>query len=177
MEWKKCSDIRVWNANTIESITNDKKIKQNVEKEIENEGYIHLYPEELFTKKLCLLYGDDKVREHSDLISRPYLLPFNPIVLTFMTPSQVRNNFQIMDNGDSYSVSLKLTLHNHLGQKVEYDIRKEYGTDDIEDRKSLPVSSLFGQTLCIHHGNSILYFIQQTQILVLHQEQYFLFKV
>ena len=72
-----------------------------------------------------------------------------------MTPSQVRNNFQIMDNGDSYSVSLKLTLHNHLGQKVEYDIRKEYGTDDIEDRKSLPVSSFIWQTLCIHHGNSV----------------------
>ena len=52
-----------------------------------------------------------------------------------------------MDNRDSYSVSLKLTLHNHLGQKVEYDIRKEYGTDDIEDRKHYQFHHLFGQTL------------------------------
>ena len=138
---KSASDIRVWNANTIETITNDKKIKANVEKEITNEGYMYLYPEELFTKKLCLLYGDDKIVDHGDQISRPYLLPFNPIILTFLTPSQIRNNFQIMDNGDSFSVSLKLTLHNHLGEKVNYDIRKEYGMNDVEDQKSLPVSS------------------------------------
>jgi len=135
------SDIRVWNTNTIETIVNDKKIRKQVEKEITKAGYLYLYPEELFTEKLCLLYGDDKPKDHHDLISRPYLFPFNPILLTILTPSQIRNNFQIMDNGESFSVSLKLTLFNHLGEKMSYDIRNEYGKDDIVDTKYIPESS------------------------------------
>ena len=138
---KAASDIRIWNVNTIETVINDKKIKKQVEKEINKAGYLYLYPEELFTKKLCLLYGDDKIKDHNDYISRPYLLPFNPIILTALTPTQLRNNFQIKDNGESFAVSLKLDLHNHLGEKTNYVIRKEYGKNDIEDKKTLPISS------------------------------------
>tara|TARA_Y100001970_G_C14247477_1_gene869355 strand:- start:805 stop:4269 length:3465 start_codon:yes stop_codon:yes gene_type:complete len=134
-------NIRIWNTNTIETISNDKKIKKQVEKEITKSGYLYLYPEELFTKKLCIFHGEDKIVGHLDKISNPYLLPFNPIILSILTPSQIRNNFQIMDKGESYTVSLKLQLHNHLGEKVDYDIRKEYSKDEIEENKSLPVSS------------------------------------
>ena len=47
---------------------------------------------------------------HNDLLAKPYLLPFNPIVLSFMTASQLRNNFDIKDNGTSINVSLRLEL-------------------------------------------------------------------
>ncbi len=136
------SDVRLWNTTTVDTLITDKRAKKRLEKEIAADNYLFLHPNELFTKKLCLPYGSEQIINHKDRISKPYLFPFNPIILTFMTPTQINNNFDIKDNGNSsYTVSLSLNLFNHSGEKKDYVIRHDYKKEDIERRLEFPVAA------------------------------------
>ena len=153
---KPASDIRLWNTITVDTLINDKKAEKRIHKEVSDAGYLHLSKSELFTDTLCLPASAEKILNHNDLLAKPYLLPFNPIVLSFMTPSQLRNNFDIKDNGTSFNVSLRIELHNHMGQKTEYVIRKEYLQANVENKLELLHLLISGLILFIQLGINIL---------------------
>ena len=51
---KTLSDIRVWNNYSLNSLRQDENLEKTLKKECENEGYLYLTPETIFTEKLVV---------------------------------------------------------------------------------------------------------------------------
>ena len=124
---RSASDIRIWDTISIEKINKDKKTKNQLVKSLELEKYILVSPEDIFTDKICIFPSDtDSIIEHSNQIDRQYLYPLKSAVLSIFSPEYIRDNWQIIDNGTSFMVSLRVNLHDHLNNKFEYTITREY---------------------------------------------------
>ena len=129
---RSASDIRIWDTISIEKINKDKKTKNQLVKSLEVEKYILVSPEDIFTDKLCIFPSDtDSIIEHSNQIDRQYLYPLKSTVLSIFSPENIRDNCKIIDNGTSFMVSLRVNLHDHLNNKFEYTITREYLEKDV----------------------------------------------
>ena len=138
---KQASDIRVWDTYSLEKVIKNKKLKKDIEKQAHKENILYLTPEDIFTPNLCLLpQGDDKIIEHESFIDNEYIYPFNPIILCFLTPDQLRSKFEIKYTQNSYQVSLRIDLEDHTGNKKEYTIRKEYLEGEVINKFNQPTA-------------------------------------
>ena len=129
---RSASDIRIWDTISIEKINKDKKTKNQLVKSLELEKYILVSPEDIFTDKICIFPSDtDSIIEHSNQIDRQYPYPLKSTVLSIFSPEYIRDNCKIIDNGTSFMVSLRVNLHDHLNNKFEYTITREYLEKDV----------------------------------------------
>ena len=54
------SDIRIWNNYSLNSLRQDENLARTLKAECENEGYLYLTPETIFTEKLVVFAGDNR---------------------------------------------------------------------------------------------------------------------
>jgi hypothetical protein len=138
---KQASDIRVWDTYSLDKLSKNKTLRKDVEKEINKEKMLYITPEDIFTKSLCLLpQGDDKIIEHESYLENEYLYPLNPIILCFVTPENLRSRFEIKQAQNTYQVSLRIDIQDHLGEKKEYVLRKEYLEEEVINKFNQPTA-------------------------------------
>ena len=62
---KTLSDIRVWNNYSLNSLRQDPTLAKTLRSECEQEGYLYLTPETIFTEKLVIFAADNRpLKEH-----------------------------------------------------------------------------------------------------------------
>ena len=57
---KTLSDVRVWNNYSLNSLRQDENLYKKLKSECEEQGYLYLTPETIFTEKLVVLPGGDR---------------------------------------------------------------------------------------------------------------------
>ena len=89
------SDIRVWNNYSLNSLRQDETLDKSLKSECEEQGYLYLTPETIFTEKLVILPGGDrKLKEHSRE-GEQFAYPVNTSMLLFMDPKAISTNCTI----------------------------------------------------------------------------------
>ena len=90
---KTLSDIRVWNNYSLNSLRQDPGLEKTLKVECEQQGYLYLTPETIFTEKLVVFAGDNRqLKEHKKDGSQ-FAYPVNSSMLMFMDPKSLSTNF------------------------------------------------------------------------------------
>ena len=57
-----------------------------------------------------------------------------------MTPENLRSRFEIKQAQNTYQVSLRIDIQDHLGEKKEYVLRKEYLEEEVINKFNQPTA-------------------------------------
>ena len=136
---KTLSDIRVWNNYSLNSLRQDENLEKTLKKECENEGYLYLTPETIFTEKLVVFAGDNrKLKEHSS-DGNQFAYPVNSALLMFMDPKALSTNCIVSPDGDNYKAVIYLELVSETGNTMSYTLEKIYKAKDVVKNRGVPL--------------------------------------
>lgn len=136
---KTLSDIRVWNNYSLNSLRQDENLEKTLKKECENEGYLYLTPETIFTEKLVVFAGDNrKLKEHSS-DGNQFAYPVNSALLMFMDPKALSTNCIVSPDGDNYKAVIYLELVSETGNTISYTLEKIYKAKDVVKNRGVPL--------------------------------------
>ena len=136
---KTLSDVRVWNNYSLNSLRQDENLDKTLKSECEEQGYLYLTPETIFTEKLVVLAGGDrKLKEHSRE-GEQFAYPINTSMLLFMDPKSISTNCIVSRDGDNYKSILYLELVNESGNSMSYTLEKIYKAKDVVKNRSVPL--------------------------------------
>ena len=133
------SDIRIWNNYSLNSLRQDENLSRTLKAECENEGYLYLTPETIFTEKLVVFAGDNrKLKEHSS-DGNQYAYPVNSSLLMFMDPKALSTNCIVSPDGDNYKAVIYLELVSETGNTMNYTLEKIYKPKDVVKNRGVPL--------------------------------------
>ena len=136
---KTLSDVRVWNNYSLNSLRQDENLFKILKTECEEQGYLYLTPETIFTEKLVILPGGDrKLKEHSRE-GEQFLYPINSSMLMFMDPKSIATNCVVSPDGDNYKAVLYLNLVSESGGSMSYTLEKIFKAKDVVKNRSVPL--------------------------------------
>ena len=125
------SSIILWNTVTLDKAVTTKKRKTEIQKEINEAGYLFIDVEDLFTPKFSIVQASLNILEHPNDLDEQYLYPLNPIALLLLEPDALSRDIKIVKSGESYTITVNVTLRSHKGTEKKYLITKEYGKNDV----------------------------------------------
>ncbi len=136
---KTLSDIRVWNNYSLNSLRQDENLEKTLKQECQNEGYLYLTPETIFTEKLVVFAGDNrKLKEHSS-DGNQFAYPVNSSLLMFMDPKALSTNCIVSPDGDNYKAIIYLELVSETGNTMTYTLEKIYKAKDVVKNRGVPL--------------------------------------
>ena len=136
---KTLSDIRVWNNYSLNSLRQDENLEKTLKQECQNEGYLYLTPETIFTEKLVVFAGDNrKLKEHSS-DGNQFAYPVNTALLMFMDPKALSTNCIVSPDGDNYKAVIYLELVSETGNTISYTLEKIYKAKDVVKNRGVPL--------------------------------------
>ena len=155
---KTLSDVRVWNNYSLNSLRQDENLFKILKSECEEQGYLYLTPETIFTEKLVVLPGGDrKLKEHSR-DGEQFAYPINSSMLMFMDPKAISTNCIVSPDGDNYKAVLYLELISEAGNSMNYTLEKIYKAKDVVKNRSVPLGFSVWPDIKTNDWNQYYYF-------------------
>ena len=155
---KTLSDIRVWNNYSLNSLRQDETLPNKLKTECENEGYLFLTPETIFTEKLVVFAGDNrKLKEHSRE-GNQYAYPVNSAMLMFMDPKALSTNCIVKADGDNFKAVIYLELLSETGAKINYTLEKVYKAKDVVKNRGVPLGFSVWPDIKIENWDQYFFF-------------------
>ena len=155
---KTLSDIRVWNNYSLNSLRQDPNLEKTLIKECQEQGYLYLTPELIFTEKLVVFAGDNrKLKEHIKS-SEQFAYPIKSSLLMFIDPRSLSSSCTMNASGDGYKVSLSLDLKNERGGSIQYTLEKIYKAKDIVKNRTVPLGFSVWPDIRINNWNQYYFF-------------------
>ena len=155
---KTLSDIRVWNNYSLNSLRQDETLPNKLKTECENEGYLFLTPETIFTEKLVVFAGDNrKLKEHSRE-GNQYAYPVNSAMLMFMDPKALSTNCVVKADGDNYKAVIYLELTSETGTTINYTLEKIYKAKDVVKNRGVPLGFSIWPDIKIDNWDQYFFF-------------------
>jgi hypothetical protein len=136
------NEIRIWKLLSLARLEVDDALWHQSVAEMSNEGYIGLTPDEIFTEKLCKIDGGT-ISAHGTGELRNHLLPISPIVLLFVSPSEIAQNISIKELEDSSVVTFSLPVSRSDGTTYRHAVSRTYRSEDIVSRDVSAVAASF----------------------------------
>lgn len=155
---KTLSDIRIWNNYSLNSIRQDPNLTKTIKNECEQQGYLFLTPETIFTEKLVIFAGDNrKLKEHAS-DGDQFAYPLNSAMLMFLNPKTLSTSCIISPSGDGYKVSLYLELKNENGSSTNYTLEKVYKAKDVVKNRTVPLGFSVWPDIKINNWDQYFFF-------------------
>lgn len=155
---KTLSDIRIWNNYSLNSIRQDPSLTKTIKNECEQQGYLFLTPETIFTEKLVIFAGDNrKLKDHTS-DGDQFAYPLNSAMLMFLNPKTLSTSCIISPSGDGYKVSLYLELKNENGSSTNYTLEKVYKAKDVVKNRTVPLGFSVWPDIKINNWDQYYFF-------------------
>ena len=136
---KTLSDIRVWNNYSLNSLRQDPTLAKTLRSECEQEGYLYLTPETIFTEKLVIFAADNRPLKEHGKDGEQFAYPINSAMLMFIDPKSLSANCIVSPSGDGYKVTLYLELKSQSGSSTNYALEKIYKAKDVVKNRTVPL--------------------------------------
>ncbi len=137
---KTLSDIRIWKNYSLNSLKQDPDLEKDLKRQCEQEGYLYLTPETIFTEKLVIFAGETRQLKEHGKESDQYAYPINSAMLMFIDPKTLSSNCTLSAEGDNYKVTLYLELKSDTGSVTNYALQKIYRAKNVVKNRTVPLS-------------------------------------
>ena len=155
---KTLSDIRIWNNYSLNSLRQDPGLEKTLKIECEQQGYLYLTPETIFTEKLVVFAGDNRRLKEHRKDGDQFAYPVNSSLLMFMDPKSLNTNCIITPSADGYKVSIYLELKNESGSSTNYTLEKIYKAKDVVKNRTVPLGFSIWPDIKIENWDQYYFF-------------------
>ncbi len=155
---KTLSDIRIWNNYSLNSLRQDPGLEKTLKIECEQQGYLYLIPETIFTEKLVVFAGDNRRLKEHRKDGDQFAYPVNSSLLMFMDPKSLNTNCIITPSADGYKVSIYLELKNESGSSTNYTLEKIYKAKDVVKNRTVPLGFSIWPDIKIENWDQYYFF-------------------